>query len=193
VQNHDDSGSFCVFDIQVRKFLPKVTAHASRIRRFAVSNDGHFAATCSEKGTTIKLFCLKTGELVKKFRTSFLKSEIADLSFSRRSEFLVSVSKQMRVQIFSVSKNLILKEEKADRDTVASTQASTRSMTSEAAADSRNQNWMTKLCQGEASVKTLSLEKSLACQGALVALDEGNDKLIVVNGTCQLSTVAGVL
>lgn len=97
IQNQDVSGSVQVFDIGSRKFRPKFFVHDSAINKVCVSHDGHFFATCSQKGTTVKLFDLQTGDLVKKFRTQLTKNQIQDLSFSRRSEFLVCVSETRKV------------------------------------------------------------------------------------------------
>jgi len=103
--------------VQTRKFRPKIHAHTSAIKSVCVSPDGAYIATCSEKGTTIKLFSLQSGETIKKYRVGLLKSEISDLSFSRRSEYLVCVSGQKKAQIFGVTKNLILKEGKSTENT----------------------------------------------------------------------------
>jgi WD40 repeat protein len=102
IQNQDDSGSVSVFDVNQRKFASKIQAHTSKIHKVCLSEDGNYLACCSEKGTTIKLFSLKTGELVKKFRMGLLKQDIKDISFSRRSEFVVCVSKSHKVTLFEV-------------------------------------------------------------------------------------------
>ena len=51
-------------------------------------------------------------------------------------------------------------------------------------------SWMSKICSAEGPLKTLASEKF---HGATVSFDEGNDTLIIVNSSCELSRLAGVL
>lgn len=192
VQNDDDSGAVQVFDINARKFMPKILAHNSPIRKVAVSPDGQYFATCSQKGTTVKVFAIASGAMLKKYRTSVKRSEIVDLSFSRRSEFLVSVSKTMRVQLFSVAKNCLVKATKGDDGSQGSTQASTRSTIATEQTGEQKGTWMAKLFSLEQAVKTVQLDMD-GEKPHLVSFDEGNDTLIIVNADCQLSVMGGVL
>jgi len=100
------------------------------------------------------------------------------LSFSRRSEYLLSVSKNAKVQIFPVMKNVLLKTARTSDLSSMSTMGSTGQIIETERVKDKKQGWFSKICKTEKSLKTLTSDKF--SKGALVSFDEGNDTLIIV-------------
>jgi autophagy-related protein 18 len=70
----------------------QIKAHKSPILKMCLSYEGDKLATCSYKGTKIKIFSLPKGDLLYMFKKHFTSSFIFCLNFSRDNEKLISIS-----------------------------------------------------------------------------------------------------
>ena len=76
----------------------------SGIRWAAVSNDGKYIATTSEKGTIVRLWDI-SGKLIQESRRGFFSAKIEHVSFSPDSLFFCVCSNHQTAHIFKCEKN----------------------------------------------------------------------------------------
>lgn len=79
-----------------------ITAHSCEIAALAISRDGTKVATSSKKGTNIKIWNSKSGELLKELKRGASPAEIYSLSFNRLATFLAVASDKNTIHIFSL-------------------------------------------------------------------------------------------
>lgn len=80
-----------------------IPAHKSKIRCFALNYDGSLLATCSEKGTTIRVFDSLNSILMHEFRRGIDQATIYNLAFNRSSKWLALTSDKGTLHLFSLT------------------------------------------------------------------------------------------
>jgi len=85
-----------------------IQCHKGKIQAIALSNDGKWMATCSEKGTLIRVWKMddnrKEDKPVQVLRRGSYESQIYSLCFSKDAKFLIATSDSQTVHIFSIHK-----------------------------------------------------------------------------------------
>jgi WD repeat-containing protein 45 len=66
----------------------KINAHKTNIALTAITNDGAFVGTASEKGTVVRIWNTITGEMIKEFRRGTAAAEITSMSFNHTQDQL---------------------------------------------------------------------------------------------------------
>ena len=79
-----------------------VEAHASAVAALAFNQEATLMATCSEKGTILRLFAVADAKLVKELRRGTDYAEIRCLAFSLDSTLLACSSDKGTVHLFAV-------------------------------------------------------------------------------------------
>ncbi|CAI0447636.1 unnamed protein product [Linum tenue] len=82
-----------------------VMAHDSRIACFALTQDGQLLATCSSKGTLVRIFNTADGSLLQEVRRGADRAEIYSLAFSSAAQWLAVSSDKGTVHVFSLKLN----------------------------------------------------------------------------------------
>ena len=79
-----------------------IKAHQSEIVALTMNNDGSLLASASERGTIIRIYQTKDGDLIQELRRGLKNSEIFSLVFNYNSKYLACSSSQGTVHIFCV-------------------------------------------------------------------------------------------
>ena len=93
-------GQLGVYDIKENKTLT-INAHETPINFITVSQSGNLVATCSERGTIIRIFHIIKGTLVKELRRGSDKAIINWIEFNCGEEMLLCRSKKGTIHIFN--------------------------------------------------------------------------------------------
>jgi WD40 repeat protein len=80
-----------------------MNAHNSKIAFLAISQDGVFLATASEKGTYIRVFKTENGLFLNEFRRGKDLADIWSITFDPSIQFLMCTTSTGTVYIFSMS------------------------------------------------------------------------------------------
>lgn len=83
-----------------------IMAHDSRIASFALTQDGHLLATCSTKGTLVRVFNTFDGTLLQELRRGADRAEIYSLAFSPSAQWLAVSSDKGTIHVFGLKINL---------------------------------------------------------------------------------------
>ncbi|XP_067620617.1 WD repeat domain phosphoinositide-interacting protein 2 isoform X2 [Eurosta solidaginis] len=103
------SGELRIFN--ATKLKPSITikAHESRLSALNFSPSGQLLATASERGTVIRVFCVKNGQRVQEFRRGTMRCvRIASLVFSIHGYFLGATSNTETVHIFKIDEKAVI-------------------------------------------------------------------------------------
>ena len=92
-------------DKEINYKIKKISAHQSEVTFMTLNNNGDMLASCSEKGTIIRLFSTKTGNLIKELRRGTDYAEIYSLNFDKNSNYLICGSSKGTIHIFNVKEN----------------------------------------------------------------------------------------
>lgn len=103
----NNSGSINIIKIK-EDYLKSISAHIGNIDYITISNNSKYVATCSKKGTLIRIFNLENFQLVKELRRGSDKNKIIDIKFSNNLKYLLCTSIKGTIHIFYT--NLIDKE-----------------------------------------------------------------------------------
>ncbi|KAF9605756.1 hypothetical protein IFM89_018152 [Coptis chinensis] len=82
-----------------------IVAHDSRIACFALTQDGQIVATCSSKGTLVRIFNTLDGTLLQEVRRGADRAEIYSLAFSPTAQWLAVSSDKGTVHVFGLKVN----------------------------------------------------------------------------------------
>lgn len=93
-------GNICVFNYKDSKSTI-ITAHENSIELFCLSKDNKYLATCSKKGTLIRIFSIATSEKVKELRRGSDQAKIIDLKFNDELNYLLCASDKGTIHIFN--------------------------------------------------------------------------------------------
>ncbi|PVU89631.1 hypothetical protein BB561_005254 [Smittium simulii] len=82
-----------------------VVAHATALSALAISNDGAYVASASEKGTLIRVFSTEDGMLLYELRRGVDRANIFSIAFSSDSSRICVSSDKGTVHIFNLDAN----------------------------------------------------------------------------------------
>lgn len=106
---------------KIKSTTTTISAHQSEITNMSLNNKGDLLASCSEKGTIIRLFSTETGNLLKELRRGNSLAEIYSINFDSNSKFLICSSSQGTVHIFNVKdSNTGIKNQKSFLSSIGS-------------------------------------------------------------------------
>jgi WD40 repeat protein len=74
-----------------------------------LNNEGNYFATCSNKGTMIRIYQTKNGKFIKEFRRGLEKNKINWLSFSKNSDIIICQSPNTIHLFYTYFKNILKK------------------------------------------------------------------------------------
>lgn len=98
-----DIGNIQIFDAGNLQSRIVIEAHSSSIAAMGFSSTGSLLATASEKGTVIRVFCVKNAQRVVEFRRGVKRyAQIVSLNFSICNNFVSVSSNTETVHIFKV-------------------------------------------------------------------------------------------
>ena len=102
-----DDGVVKVYDTLYPTSLKvQIKAHKSPILKMCLNNDGDRLATCSCKGTIIRIFSLPKGQKLCTFKRGISSAFIFCLNFSSNSEKLISTSDTGMLHIFDIKEEM---------------------------------------------------------------------------------------
>lgn len=101
------AGSLHMLDVSsagaaVSSTPPTVNAHRTELRCIAINNNGTLAATASIKGTLIRVFDLRTRQIVIELRRGTDTATVHSITFNDDSSFLCASSDKGTVHIFAI-------------------------------------------------------------------------------------------
>ncbi|XP_023305598.2 WD repeat domain phosphoinositide-interacting protein 2 isoform X2 [Lucilia cuprina] len=97
------SGELRIFNANKLKTGLTIKAHDTALSALNFSPNGTMLATASERGTVIRVFCVKNGQRVQEFRRGVKRCvRIASLVFSTTGDFLCASSNTETVHIFKI-------------------------------------------------------------------------------------------
>ena len=80
-----------------------ISAHNSKIACLAISPDGLFLTTASEKGTFIRVFRTDSGTFLNEFHRDKEVADVYSLAFDASAQFLACTASTGTVHIFSLN------------------------------------------------------------------------------------------
>jgi len=98
-----ETGNIQIFDAGNLQARNVIEAHSSKIAAMGFNSTGSLLATASEKGTVIRVFCVKNGQRVVEFRRGVKRyAQIASLNFSICNNFVSVSSNTETIHIFRI-------------------------------------------------------------------------------------------
>ena len=111
-----DDGVVNVYDtLYPTSLTTQIKAHKSPILKMCLNNDADRLATCSCKGTIIRIFSLPKGEKICTFKRGISSAFIFCLNFSWNSEKLISTSDTGMLHIFDIKEELENQEKNTEQ------------------------------------------------------------------------------
>lgn len=102
------SGELRIFNAHKIKQGSVIKAHDTKLSALNFSPSGNLLATASERGTVIRVFCVRNGQRVQEFRRGVKRCvRIASLVFSTNGEFLCVSSNTETVHIFKIDQKTV--------------------------------------------------------------------------------------
>lgn len=99
----NEVGNIQIFDAGSMKARLIIEAHSSKIAAMNFSSTGVLLATASEKGTVIRVFCVKNAQRVMEFRRGVKRyAQIVSLNFSLCNNFVSVSSNTETIHIFKI-------------------------------------------------------------------------------------------
>jgi len=80
-----------------------ISAHTSNLSKISINRTGTLMATASEKGTLIRVFDLKTAQLIREFRRGSDHAKIYSITFDAESKFLAVTSDKGTAHIYDLT------------------------------------------------------------------------------------------
>ncbi|XP_062546887.1 WD repeat domain phosphoinositide-interacting protein 2-like isoform X2 [Armigeres subalbatus] len=132
----ETTGELQIFDAGNLTSRLKVKAHDSQLSAMNFSFNGTLLATASEKGTVIRVFCVKNGQKVHEFRRGLKRHvSIGSLNFSICASYVVASSNTETVHIFRIDPKSI---EQAERRNCIDNGAATAATNSNTGSSNNN-------------------------------------------------------
>lgn len=98
-------GDLVVFDCIAFKEINHFECHKAKLRCIKLSHDALQIATCSTKGTIIRVFNVANGQLLDQFRRGSYKSDICSLAFDKGKKILTCANMKGSIHLFKLSDN----------------------------------------------------------------------------------------
>lgn len=103
-----NTGELQIYDAANLKAKQKIHAHQSPLAAIDFSSNGMLVATASEKGTVIRVFCVKNGQKVHEFRRGVKRYvRIASLNFSNCGNYVCVSSNTETVHVFKIDSKAV--------------------------------------------------------------------------------------
>lgn len=97
------SGELRIFNANKLRTGMTIKAHDTPLSALSFSPSGALLATASERGTVIRVFCVKNGQRVQEFRRGVKRCvRIASLVFAAGGDFLCASSNTETVHVFKI-------------------------------------------------------------------------------------------
>jgi len=118
----DTCGELQIYDAANGIMRQKILAHDSPLEAMSFSFDGMLLATASQKGTVIRVFCVKNGQNLQEFRRGVKRYvTIASLTFSICTNYICVSSNTETVHVFKIDPKALeeaerISSKKADDD-----------------------------------------------------------------------------
>ncbi|XP_033155376.1 WD repeat domain phosphoinositide-interacting protein 2 [Drosophila mauritiana] len=125
------SGELRIFNASKLRTGMTIRAHDTFLSALAFSPSGALLATASERGTVIRVFCVKNGQRVQEFRRGVSCVRIASLVFSASGDFLCASSNTETVHVFKIDTQAV---ETVELKAIADVAAKSENSAKEAAA-----------------------------------------------------------
>lgn len=130
------SGELRIFNASKLRTGMTIRAHDTSLSALAFSPSGALLATASERGTVIRVFCVKNGQRVQEFRRGVSCVRIASLVFSASGDFLCASSNTETVHVFKIDTRAVETVElKAIADVAAKSENSAKEAVASTAAE----------------------------------------------------------
>lgn len=105
----NDRGHITIFDTFSLQPFKSIEAHLEPITKMVWNMDGTLLATCSSRGTMIRVFSMKQeGKCLYQFRRGTLSSVICSLAFDPNSDFICVSSSSGTVHVFKLDEQAYL-------------------------------------------------------------------------------------
>ncbi|EDW46447.1 WD repeat domain phosphoinositide-interacting protein 2 [Drosophila sechellia] len=125
------SGELRIFNASKLRTGMTIRAHDTSLSALAFSPSGALLATASERGTVIRVFCVKNGQRLQEFRRGVSCVRIASLVFSASGDFLCASSNTETVHVFKIDTQAV---ETVELKAIADVAAKSENSAKEAAA-----------------------------------------------------------
>jgi WD40 repeat protein len=84
-------------------YYKKIQCHLNYIQLITFNKNGELIATCSEKGTIIRIYNINDGKLVKELRRGINPVKITELKFNSDSKLIFCNSNRKTIHIYDIS------------------------------------------------------------------------------------------
>jgi autophagy-related protein 18 len=98
----NDEGMVKVYDLLYLSFKTSIKAHKSPILKMTLNYKGDMLATCSCKGTIIRVFSLPKGEKIVTYKRGISSAYIFCLNFSFENDKLITTSDTGTMHVFDL-------------------------------------------------------------------------------------------
>ena len=103
----DEKGDIFVYDAINLRVVTYICAHNTPIRCCSLNSGGTLLATCSNKGTVIRVFSIPDGKKLFSFRRGSYPAKVNTINFNKKSDLLVvSSSDSKTVHVFSMRESV---------------------------------------------------------------------------------------
>jgi WD40 repeat protein len=97
-----DEGMVKVYDLLYLSHKTSIKAHKSPILRMTLNYKGDMLATCSCKGTIIRIFSLPKGDKIITYKRGIISAYIFSLNFSFENDKLISTSDTGTLHVYDL-------------------------------------------------------------------------------------------
>lgn len=104
--NSNDQGLIKIYDTLSLNIKTTIQAHKSPILKLCINSEGDKLATCSCKGTIIRIFSLPDGMKLLTFKRGISTAFIFYMNFSMNSDKLISSSESGILHVFDVKQEM---------------------------------------------------------------------------------------
>jgi WD40 repeat protein len=98
-------GEITVINYKSNNDIKNIQCHENEIKLFTIDPSGKYLASCSTKGTIIRIYNIETANLVKELRRGSDYTKIIDLKFSSDLQYLLCSSEKGTIHIYNILLN----------------------------------------------------------------------------------------
>ena len=106
-------------DNKISSSTKNISAHQTEITLMSLNHQGDIIASCSQKGSIIRLFNTSNGNLLKELRRGTDFAEIYSLNFDPTSQYILCSSSKGTIHVFNIRKNKNVKNPKSFLSSIA--------------------------------------------------------------------------